>query len=97
MMHDLLRTLPPEEKCHWPDHLAQVVFAYNTTEHHSTGYSPYVLMFGQEPHLPVDFLLGLDSYVQSEVGWVVDHKDNLEEYSTRLKPAYSVLQNTVLD
>nr|XP_055035571.1 uncharacterized protein LOC129423357 [Misgurnus anguillicaudatus] len=77
-MHDLLRTLPPEEKCHWPDHLAQVVYAYNTTEHQVTGHSPYVLMFGQEPHLPLDIILGLDSQTQSEVDWVVDHKDNLE-------------------
>lgn len=77
-MHDLLRTLPPKEKCRWPDHLAQVVFAYNTTEHQSTGYSPHVLMFGQEPHLPVDFLLGLDDGFQSDVDWMVYHKDNLE-------------------
>ncbi|XP_039528746.1 uncharacterized protein LOC120479938 [Pimephales promelas] len=84
-MHDLLRTLPPEKKCHWPDHLAQVVYAYNTTGHQSTGYSPYVLMFGQEPHLPVDFLLGLDNYVQSEVGWVVDHRDNLEQIFSKAR------------
>lgn len=84
-MHDLLRTLPPEEKRHWPDHLAQVVYAYNTTDHQSTGFSPYVLMFGQEPHLPVDFLLGLDNHVQSEVDWVVDHKDNLERIFSKVR------------
>ncbi|XP_052464763.1 uncharacterized protein LOC128021529 [Carassius gibelio] len=77
-MHDLLRTLPAEKKRDWPSYLSQLVFAYNTTEHQSTGYCPYVLMFGQEPHLPVDFMLGLDDYGPTNVDWIVDHRDNLE-------------------
>ncbi len=77
-MHDLLRTLPAEKKRDWPSYLSQVVFAYNTTEHQSTGYCPYVLMFGQEPHLPVDFMLGLDDYGPTNVDWMADHRDNLE-------------------
>ncbi len=56
-MYDLLYTLLPEDKCNWPDYLPQLVFNYNTT-HLSTGESPYMLMFGQELQLPVDFLLG---------------------------------------
>ena len=33
-----------------------MVIAYNTTWSQVTGYSPYFLMFGQRPRLPVDLL-----------------------------------------
>uniref|UniRef100_A0A3P9NJ42 Gypsy retrotransposon integrase-like protein 1 n=1 Tax=Poecilia reticulata TaxID=8081 RepID=A0A3P9NJ42_POERE len=48
-LHDLLRTLSPEQKRRWPRHICQVTFAYNTTVHQSTGMTPYFLMFGRKP------------------------------------------------
>lgn len=57
-LHDLLRTLPLAEKRHWPYHLPQLTFAYNTEPHQTTGHTPYFLMFGYHPRLLVDFLLG---------------------------------------
>lgn len=83
-LHDLLRSLPPEKKRKWPQYLPQILFAYNTTEHASTSYSPYELMFGQKAKLPVDFLLGTtDNNLApgSTHDWVVEHQK-------RLKTAY---------
>lgn len=79
-LHDLLRTLPVERKRKWPQLLPQLLFAYNTTEHQSTGFSPYELMFGQKPRLPVDQLLGVadrDS-PNSDLGdWMAQHREHL--------------------
>lgn len=74
-LHNLLRTSPPSRKRDWAPCLPQVLFCYNTTQHQGTGESPFYLMFGQEPRLPVDFLLGrVQEPVPGEVqDWVVEH------------------------
>ncbi|KAL1281970.1 hypothetical protein QQF64_000773 [Cirrhinus molitorella] len=75
-LHNLLRTLPGGRKRNWESCLSQVIFCYNTTPHQVTGESPHYLMFGQEPQLPIDFLLGR---VPEPTGgtihsWVEEHR-----------------------
>ncbi|XP_077378012.1 uncharacterized protein LOC144019084 [Festucalex cinctus] len=78
-LHNLLRALPISRKRDWVSCLPQVLFAYNTTPHQSTGESPFYLMFGREPRLPIDFLLGrVQDPVRREVqDWVVEHQARL--------------------
>ena len=79
-MHGLLRTLPPEQKPRWPVHLPELVQAYNNTPHASTGFAPYFLLFGQEPRLPVDDLLGRPAHTAAgAVDWVRQHRLRLQE------------------
>ena len=40
----------------WPKHLASITHAYNSTRSQIMGYSPYFLMMGCRPQLPVDLL-----------------------------------------
>ncbi len=48
--------------------------------HGSTGMSPYYLLFGCEPKLPVDFLLNnqLEETVETPEQWIVEHQGRLQ-------------------
>ncbi|KAK9515992.1 hypothetical protein VZT92_026587 [Zoarces viviparus] len=82
-LHNLLRTLPVSRKRDWNSCLPQVLYCYNTTLHQATGESPFFLMFGQEPRLPVNFLLGR---VQDPVEG--NAHEWIQEHQTRLRVAF---------
>ena len=48
--------MEPEKRAKWSSHLGPVLITYNATRSLITGYSPYFLMFGRRPRLPVDLL-----------------------------------------
>ena len=52
----MIAKMDPEKRAKWPSHLGPILIAYNATRSLITGYSPYFLMFGHWPRLPVDLL-----------------------------------------
>lgn len=75
----LLTVLPHEQRIRWPEHIAEVVFFYNSTPHASTGLSPYALLFGRKPRLPIDLFLNLRAAPASETeDYLARHLDNIE-------------------
>lgn len=56
---DMLGTLDPHQKSHWHEYVDAMTHAYNCTRHDSTGYTPYLLMYGRHPRLPIDLAFGL--------------------------------------
>ena len=55
----MLGTLENEVKSKWPELVSTLVHAYNCTKSNATGYSPFYLMFGRQPRLPIDVEFGI--------------------------------------
>ena len=55
----MLGMLPPECKSNWKGSIGVLVHAYNCNQNPATGFSPYFLMYGRQPQLPINVTLGL--------------------------------------
>ena len=84
---NMLGTLDPDRKCDWKSHIGSLVHAYNCTKHDSTGFSPYLLMFGRHPRIAVDLVLGRDSN-----GAQTTPDRYISNLRTRLKEAYELAE-----
>ena len=83
----MLRTLTGEEKKKWHSSLSKMMHAYNCTKHDSTGFSPFYLMFGSHPRIPMDFMLGEDEQRQTKPKLYTKYA---EEWEARMKIAYEI-------
>jgi hypothetical protein len=81
----MLGTLDPEKKQNWKSHINSLVHAYNCTKHNSTQYTPYFLMFGRHPRLPIDVLFGLKQNHPDK-----NTPDYIQNLKRRLKEAYEL-------
>ena len=75
----MLGTLDEEQKKKWRLFVGPLVHAYNCTKHASTNMSPYFLMFGREPRLPIDVQFGLPTQQgkTNHAQYAIDLKDRM--------------------
>ena len=52
----MIGKLEEDRKACWSEHLPELLLAYNAVHSAVTGYSPYYLLFGRRPRIPVDYL-----------------------------------------
>lgn len=83
---DMLGTLQNQDKSCWRNHVKPLVHAFNCTRNEVTGFTPYELMFGRQPRLPVDLAFNLP--VQE--GQHSSHSDYVQNLKSRLKESYKL-------
>ena len=54
----MLATMVNDHGSSWEDYLPEVCFAYNTSTHTSTGYTPFYMMYGREAKIQADIIYG---------------------------------------
>ena len=81
----MLRTLPENFKSNWNDHLNKVIHAYNCMRTESTGYSPYYLLYGRHPRLPIDIAFNID--LPAATG---SHREYVTKWQSAMKEAYKI-------
>ena len=84
----MLSTLDPSRKPNWKSYISPLVYEYNSTRHESTNYSPYQLMFGRQPRLAIDVVLGLALPESAE--------SNYSKYVEGLKMKLSIGQGVLV-
>ena len=80
----MLRTLPEDRKSKWKDSVNKVVHAYNCTVNDATGYSPFFLLFGRPPRLPVDLMFGTSPAASKG-----NHAEYVKRWKGAMKDAYT--------
>ena len=70
-----IRKLCPEDKEAWDQVLAQILCAYRCSPHTSTGESPYTLVHGRDPVLPIHKLIKVTTPYRGEssLGESIEH------------------------
>lgn len=63
---DMLAKYVSSDHSDWDIALPYVTFAYNSSRHDTAGYSPFFLLFGREPTLPLDTTIPLPAAPTSQ-------------------------------
>ena len=84
----MLGTLPTHAKKNWQEWVATLTHAYNCTISPVTGFSPYFLMFGRTPKLPLDIELGVPMVEQKQTS----HQNYAQKLHSKLQWAYQKAQ-----
>lgn len=85
----MLKTLTGIQKANWKETLNKLIYACNCTRSEVTGFSPFYLLFGRGPRLPIDLLLRLTPETRTQ-----DHQQYMKNWKAGMQEAYDITRQS---
>ena len=82
----MLVTLPSHAKKNWQEWIITLTHAYNCTISSVTGFSPYFLMFGFTPRIPLEVEMGVTLIEMADSS----HQNCVQKLRAPLEWAYQI-------
>ena len=89
----MMRTFSEKEKKDWRKHLPKLAYAVNSTKNKATGYSPFFLLYGREPKLPIDAVF--NDVQESQELKNKTHSQFVQEWESAMKEAHQIAQQNI--
>eukprot|EP00731_Ephydatia_muelleri_P003753 Em0001g3753a len=84
---DMLATVEGDHPSDWEMYIRKLCFAYNTSTHSSTGFTPFYLMFGRQASIPVDLMFPFNLGPEKEL------RTYVEQLRKGLRDAYAIVRD----
>ena len=81
----------------WNKILQHVVFAYNTSVHSTTHFTPFFLMFGIEARIPPEIVVGRPPFEQKPAAYALEHCKILEKSYKNVRKNLKASQKCMKD
>ena len=87
-MGDMLSHYTSKDQKDWDRHLPLIQFAHNSSKSSATGFSPFFLVHGREPRIPIDITFEIPHSL-------LDNNDHLERVIDKLAVAREVARESI--
>lgn len=94
---DMLSMYVSADHRDWDVALPYVTFAYNSSRHDTAGYSPFYLLFGREPALPLDTVLPAPVFTSDYARTAIARADHARQVARARLCSSQVSQKSLYD